>query len=335
MSMLSKSSSIVMIFLLGYGMTNRVVFADGVCNKIYNPWYLSEYVERRFSGPQHDTPLGLLGSMTTEVKKPTVFYCPDDALGVASYYTAYNNALGDRVEHAGPSAYIVYALPNVPGIGVSVDMADPNQPWVALGDSNQTLLANYYGDSVGFKSRIQFHIIGNLYPGEYLSPPIKVGKIWGEKVKNPNIKSGDIELWLPQVKIVVNVDSCELNVPAQVNLGSDIRNSTPFVVRVDQCSGPVDVFTRFSDAAETAVKKDSLINTGSAKGYVLKIETKDGQPIDIIPVGTNRAVGEIPMGKANKDLSLSKEFQARVVKDGIEQQDGSLEFGAIVGVSYR
>lgn len=325
----------LVVFVLCCGMASEFATAssksdlcavDGDIN-----WTLSDPVQRSFSGPQHSTPLGILGDLTNEVGRQLYKDCKEVSKDV---YSVFNGALEEAHNHSSGKEYVVYKLPDVPGIGVSFDVKDPNKSWVPLRQEPSKLIT-HTGPTLGIRSRIQFHIIDDIKPGIYTIPSTAVGSVWAQEGNNPNNKTDSVSLFLPEVSIVVDVYSCQLSVPERVELNSDIDKVTTFNVRIEECGGKTNVFSRFSDAEEPTVIKDRLKNTGSAKGYSLKIETRDGQSVDIIPIGTNATQGEIDMGHADINKPLSKEFQARVVKEGEQQEVGSLEFKAIVGVAYR
>ncbi|ELI6433227.1 hypothetical protein RRM65_003012 [Aeromonas salmonicida subsp. salmonicida] len=325
----------LVVFLLCCGMVSEFATASSESDLCAvagdTSWMLSDPVTRTFSGPQHSAPLGVLGDLTNEVGRQLYRDCKavdKDIIAVA------NGALEEVHNHSSGKEYVVYKLPDVPGIGVSIDVKDPNKSWIPLKNEPLTLIT-YGGPTLGIRSRLQFHIVGDIKPGVYNIPSMEIGSVWAQETTNPNNKLEPFKLYLPEITMVVNVYSCQLSVPERVELDSDLDKVTTFNVRIEECGGKTNVFSRFSDAEEPTVIKDRLKNTGSAKGYSLQIETRDGQSVDIIPIGTNATQGEIDMGQADINKPLSKEFQARVVKEGGGQEVGTLEFKAIVGVAYR
>lgn len=326
---------IIVVFVLCCGMASKFATASSqpdLCDVNGDTsLMLSDPVTRYFSGPQHYIQLGVIGELTNELRRQLYINCylvDKDVIAVA------NGALDEVHNHSSGNEYVVYQLPDVPGIGVSIDVKDPNKTWMPLKNEPTTLIT-YNGPSLGIMSRLQFHIVGDVKAGVYNIPSMEIGSVWAQETTNPNNKLEPFKLYLPVIRIVVNVYSCQLSVPERVELDSDLDKVTTFNVRIEECGGKTNVFSRFSDAEEPTVIKDRLKNTGSAKGYSLQIETRDGQSVDIIPVGTNATQGEIDMGQADINKPLSKEFHARVVKEGGRQEVGTLEFKAIVGVAYR
>ncbi|WP_447831101.1 hypothetical protein [Aeromonas salmonicida] len=310
-------------------------YADS-CSISSDVWDLSSPVERNIDGPQHNIPLGVFGGMTNEVHNSGIFRdCTSGTTGKnTTYYLKYNGVLGPEINHYSGSEYIVYGLPGVPGIGVSVDMKDPNRNWVSMAEQDKVLIS-YNGPTVGFKSRIQFHIVGELKPGKYNLPRKKVGMVIGDRHGGSSPYTPELNIYLPEIKIIINTRGCQLDVPSHVSLNDDLSEATPFSIGVSQCTGAVNIYTRFSDVTDPEIIKDHVKNTGTAQGYSLKIETEDGKPIQLIPVGTNAKDGELSFGKVNEGGSISKIFRARISEEQSKKVPGTLEYGVIVGVAYR
>lgn len=313
------------------------IFSNGAiaCSTDHATLDFNPPISRSFSGGQHAAPLGTLGGMSGISSTPTVFRsCNSTGSSVTAYYAQYNNAFGGSVSHYSGSGYTVYRLPGVPGIGVSFDMADPNRDWNQLRSSMSLLIQDNY-PYIGFKSRVQYHIIGELKNGNYNVPRTHVGNMWSV---GTNPLSPTVKLYSPQTTITVNVASCALSVPPLVNLNADISKPTQFNVNINGCSGRTTVYTSFSDANSPSTTSASLKNKGTATGYALKLEVVDGDPVQIISVaasGTKPRTGEILMGTGDKNAPLVKGFNAIVTKDGGKPQPGTLDFKAIVGVAYR
>lgn len=314
------------------------IFSNGAiaCTAVFTSLDFNPPISRSFSGGQHAAPLGTLGGMSGISSTPTVFRsCNSTGSSVTAYYAQYNSAFGPAVSHYSGNQYTVYRLPGVPGIGVSFDMADPNRDWNQLRSSMSLLIQDNYC-CIGFKSRVQYHIIGELKNGNYSVPRTHVGNMWpvGTNPSSPIVK-----LYSPQTTITVNVASCTLSVPPLVNLNADISQPTQFNVTVNGCSGATTVYTSFSDANSPATTSTSLKNNGTATGYALKLEVVNGAAVQIIPVaasGTKPRTGEILMGAGDKNAPLVKGFNAIVTEvNGGKPQPGTLDFKAIVGVAYR
>jgi hypothetical protein len=312
------------------------IFSNGAiaCTSAYASLDFSTAITRNFSGGQHAVPLGTLGGMSNVNSIPTVFSsCNSTPPTVTAYYAQYTGLLGNPVTHYSGPDFTVYQLPGVPGVGVSFDMADPNKPWNQLRSTKSLLIQDNYG-WIGFRSRVQYHIIGELKNGNYNVTRRHVGNMWAEGAKT----SPTVQLWSPATTVTVNVASCKLDVPPLVNLNADISKPTQFNVTVEGCSGRTTVSTSFSDANSPATTSASLKNNGTATGYALKLEVVNGAAVQILPVassGASSRPGEIPMGIGDKNVDLVKSFNAIVTEDGGKPQPGTLDFKAIVGVAYR
>jgi type 1 fimbria pilin len=314
---------------------SSVTFADN-CRISTDTWDLSELVYRKIDGPLHKIPLGPFGGLTNEVHKAAIFNdCKSGTEGKSTdYYLKYNGALGHQINHHSGSEYIVFAVPGVPGIGVSIDMKDPNRDWISLSEQ-EAKLVSYNGPTVGFKSRIQFHVVSDLKTGKYHVPRQKIAIVQGNRHGASPPYTPAVNIYFPETDITINASSCVLNVPSDVRLNDDISNTTPFSVSVNQCSGPVNIFTRFSDVTAPETVKEYVKNTGTAQGYSLKIETEDGKSVQLIPIGTNSNDGELSLGRLEAGGALIKEFQARIIENQSRKIPGTLEYGVIVGVAYR
>lgn len=275
-----------------------------------------------FSGAQHKTPLGPLSDHTAQQPYPYLL----DGCDSGGLFAAYNGIFGVASEVNGD---LIYQL-DIPGIGISFDFADINVGgWKSLSLTAKEILRGEY-NSIGVKGRVRLHIIDDMKPGHYEIPETHIGNLWHDR--NPKLM---VKIMSPKITVDVDLYSCQVSVPNNIKLKDVIMGPTDFSVDIINCGGRTNVFTRFSDVQAPTTINKSLINTGSAKGFALQIETADGKEVSIIPTGTNSTQGEIAMGVADKNLPLSKKFNARIVKEGAKQAPGTLEFGSIVGVAYR
>ncbi|HEA3202495.1 hypothetical protein [Aeromonas veronii] len=266
--------------------------------------------------------------LTQEMHIESLFLCGD---GMREYLSKYTGSLPTTPNNFGSNT--IYALPDVPGFGVSIDVSDPNQPWVDLKSTPQPLVR--YGGRTGLKSRLQYHIYADLKPGSYRVPRTKVGEVWGELVSNRNDKTPIVSLYIPSMTFNVSTYGCVLNVPSNISLSSDLEQSTYFNVTISQCGGDVIGWVRFSDPDALTSTKATLVNKGEAKGYNLKFQTKNGGLITLIPAGTKPQTGEILLGLISRGQTRTETFSALLTRNSEDVRPGTLKFATIVGVSYR
>jgi hypothetical protein len=299
------------------------------CNSVaQTTWDIATPQTVPFSGARDLFQRGPYLGLTQERHIESLFLCGD---GMREYLSKYTGSLPTTPNNFGTNT--IYALPDVPGFGVSIDVSDPNQPWVDLKSTPQPLVR--YGGRTGLKTRLQYHIYADLKPGSYSVSRMKVGEVWGELVSNRNDKTPIVSLYIPAMTFNVSTYGCELRVPPTVSLSSDLEQSTSFNVEIYNCGGTVNAFVRFTDPAAQTSVKTALTNKGDAKGYDLIFQRSNGAAVSLIPTGTAARAGEISIGRLNPGGSHTETFFALLNRNADEVKPGKLEFATIVGVSYR
>jgi hypothetical protein len=299
------------------------------CNSVaQTTWDIATPQTVPFSGARDVFQRGPYLGLTQTQHIASLFLCND---GVRDYKSQYTGTLPTTPNNYG--ANTIYALPDVPGFGVSIDVSDPNRPWVDLKSTPQSLIQ--YASYTGLQTRLQYHIYADLMPGSYTVPRMKVGEVWGELVSNRNDKTPIVSLYIPAMTFNVSTYGCELRVPPTVSLSSDLEQSTSFNVEIYNCGGTVNAFVRFTDPAAQASVKTALTNKGDAKGYDLIFKRSNGAAVSLIPTGTAALAGEISIGRLNTGGSHTETFFALLNRNADEVKPGKLEFATIVGVSYR